>query len=337
MKKILLTVSTLLLASQLFAQAPQKMTYQAVVRNASNAIVANSGVGLKISIIKDNPNGTIVYTETHQPTTNVNGLFSIQIGAGTVQNGTFSTIDWANDDYFVKTEIDPAGGTNYTITNTSQFLSVPYAFHAKTAESVSGPITVTETDPVFGASPAAGITNTNISNWNNKQDQLTAGTNITITGNVISATGGSAGNQDILEQKSTGQLALTTLGGAYTLVPGTTITTTLQAGTKIFLQADGGMQNTGAGTTFSIVYTSIDVNGTTILNERLNTLANTGAGGVGQIVGSFNNSAYYVVPTTGSYTFNVKAKLDAQSTAGANVGGTLDGVMKASLKLIIIK
>jgi len=336
MKKFLLSVGTLLLATQLFAQAPQKMTYQAVVRNASNTIVANAGVGLKISILKDNPNGAVVYSETHQPSTNVNGLFSIQIGGGTVQSGTFSSIDWANDDYFVKTEIDPTGGTNYTITNTSQFLSVPYAFHAKTAESVSGPITVTETDPLFSASPAAGITSTNITNWNNKQDQLTAGTNISIVGNVISATGGSAGNQDILEAKSTGQLSIS-LFGAYTLIPGTTITTTLQAGTKIFLQADGGMQSLGAGTTFSIVYTSIDINGTTILNERLNTLANTGSGGVGQIIGSFNNSAYYVVPSTGTYTFNVKAKLDSQSTAGVNVGGAIDGVMKASLKLIIIK
>src|SRR5690606_20336385 len=193
-----------------------------------------------------------------------------------------------------------------------------------------------ETDPLFSASPAAGITSTNITNWNNKQDQLTAGTNISIVGNVISATGGSAGNQDILEAKSTGQLSIS-LFGAYTLIPGTTITTTLQAGTKIFLQADGGMQSLGAGTTFSIVYTSIDINGTTILNERLNTLANTGSGGVGQIIGSFNNSAYYVVPSTGTYTFNVKAKLDSQSTAGVNVGGAIDGVMKASLKLIIIK
>ncbi len=336
MKKFILTIGGTLLTALLFAQAPQKMTYQAVVRNASNAIVTNTGVGLKISIVQDNPNGIVVYSETHQPTTNANGLFSIQIGAGTVQNGTFSSINWANDEYFVKTEIDPAGGTNYTITNTTQFLSVPYAFHAKTAESVSGPITVTETDPVFSASPAAGITATNITTWNNKQDQLTAGTNISITGNVISATGGSAGNQDVYEAKSTGQLSISTIG-AYTLIPGTTITVTLQAGTKIFLQADGGMQSLGAGTTYSIVYTSIDINGTTILNERLNTLANTGSGGVGQIIGSFNNSAYYVVPTTGSYTFNVKAKLDSQSTAGVNVGGALDGVMKASLKLIIIK
>lgn len=335
MKKIILSVGTLLLAANLWAQAPQKMTYQAVVRNASNAIVANAGVGLKISILQDNPSGTVVYSETHQPTTNINGLFSIQLGSGTVQSGTFSTIDWANDEFFVKTEIDPAGGTNYSITNTTQFLSVPYAFHAKTAASISGPISVTETDPVFTASPAAGIASGDITNWNNKQDQLTAGTNITITGNVISAASGSAGNQDIYEAKSIGQLQLSSVG-AYTLVPGTSVTATLQAGTKVLLISDGGIQSTGAGTTFSIVYTSIDVGGT-LLTERINTLANTGSAGVGQTIGSFSNSAYYTVPSTGSYTFNVKAKLDAQSTAGANVGGTVDGVMKTSLKLIIIK
>ena len=67
-------------------------------------------------------------------------------------------------------------------------MSVPYALHAKTAETVTGGIT--ETDPIFGASVASGITGTDTTNWNNKQDQLTAGTGISIIGNTISASGG---------------------------------------------------------------------------------------------------------------------------------------------------
>src|SRR5690554_3715665 len=190
MKKIITVCAVLLMTASVFAQAPEKMSYQAVVRDGSNALVSSTAVGMQISILQGSASGTAVYVETQTPTSNANGLVSLEIGAGTVVSGTFNTIDWANGPYFIKTETDPTGGTNYTITGTSQLLSVPYALHAKTAESVTG--TITETDPIFGASVASGITGTDTTNWNNKQDQLTAGTNITIVGNTISATGGSS-------------------------------------------------------------------------------------------------------------------------------------------------
>ena len=101
-----------------------------------------------------------VYVETQTPTTNANGLVSIEIGGGTVTYGDFTTIDWSTGTYYIKTETDPTGGTGYTITGTSQILSVPYALHAKTVASYP------ETDPVFIAHPANGITGTNITNWN---------------------------------------------------------------------------------------------------------------------------------------------------------------------------
>src|SRR5690554_2619759 len=89
---------------------------------------------MQISILEGSANGTVVYTETQTPTTNDNGLVSIQIGGGE----DFDEIDWANGVYFIKTETDPSGGTNYSISGTSQLLSVPYALHAKTADSVTG-------------------------------------------------------------------------------------------------------------------------------------------------------------------------------------------------------
>jgi hypothetical protein len=190
MKKFLTFSTAVLLMASVFAQAPEKMSYQAVIRNSSEALVTNTTVGMQISILQGSASGTAVYVETQSPTTNANGLVSLEIGVGTVVSGDFTTIDWANGPYFIKTETDPTGGTSYTITSTSQLLSVPYALHAKTAESVTGGIT--ETDPIFGASVASGITGTDTTNWNNKQDQLTAGTNITIVGNTISATGGSS-------------------------------------------------------------------------------------------------------------------------------------------------
>src|SRR5690554_566777 len=157
---------------------------------------------MQISILQGSASGTAVYVETQTPTSNANGLVSLEIGAGTVVSGDFTTIDWANGPYFIKTETDPTGGTSYTITGTSQLLSVPYALHAKTAETVTG--TITETDPIFGASVASGITGTDTTNWNNKQDQLVAGTNITIVGNTISATGGGSTNNFYLGQDTLG-------------------------------------------------------------------------------------------------------------------------------------
>lgn len=159
--RILNTAILLLLAFNLFSQAPQKMSYQAVIRNASNTLVTNQGVGMRISILQGSPGGSAVYQETQSPTSNINGLVSIEIGAGTVVSGTFAGIDWSAGPYFVKTETDPAGGTNYTITGTSQLLSVPYALHAGSAN---------ENDPVFDASPAAGITASDITNWNDHTD-----------------------------------------------------------------------------------------------------------------------------------------------------------------------
>ena len=127
----------LLICSSVFAQAPDKISYQAVIRNSSDALIANSPVGMKISILKGSESGTPIYVETQAPSTNANGLISIKIGGGVIVSGVFANIDWANGTYFIKTEIDIAGGTNYTITGTSQLLSVPYALHAKTAESVT--------------------------------------------------------------------------------------------------------------------------------------------------------------------------------------------------------
>lgn len=145
MKKIITICAALIMTASVFAQSPEKMSYQAVVRDGSNNLVTSSAVGMQLSILQGSASGTAVYVETQTPTSNANGLVSVEIGSGTVVSGTFATIDWSNGPYFIKTETDPTGGTSYTITGTSQLLSVPYALHAKTAESVTGGIT--ETDP----------------------------------------------------------------------------------------------------------------------------------------------------------------------------------------------
>lgn len=161
---LIITLACQMTSPALFGQSPQKMSYQAVIRNSSNQLITNSSVGMKISILQGSISGTVVYTETQMPSTNANGLVTIDIGSG----AGFSAINWANGPYFIKTETDPSGGNNYNIIGTSQLLSVPYALHSRTSESLTGAIT--ELDPIFGSSVAGGITGTDITNWNNKLD-----------------------------------------------------------------------------------------------------------------------------------------------------------------------
>ena len=144
------------------AQSPQKMSYQCVVRNSAGALVPNQAVGMKISILKGTSTGTVVFSETYSPNpqTNANGLVTVEIGSGTASVGTFAGIDWSAGPYFLKTETDPAGGTSYTITGTSQLLSVPYALYAKTASNgFSGAWADVTGKPTFAAIATSGSYN----------------------------------------------------------------------------------------------------------------------------------------------------------------------------------
>ena len=138
MKNLLTIFLISFIAFSGFSQVPQKFSYQTVIRNASNQLLVGQTVGIKISILQGNANGSTVYAETHAPQTNANGLATLEIGGGTILSGNFANINWANGPFFVKTETDPNGGNNYTITNTSQLLSVPYALYSNsTSSSVS--------------------------------------------------------------------------------------------------------------------------------------------------------------------------------------------------------
>jgi len=136
MKKVYTLFLTLIITGCLMAQAPQSFKYQAVARDASGDVVANQPVGMQISILQSSTSGIAVYVETFTPTTNEFGLMNLNIGAGTPVSGDLTTIDWSADTYFIKIEMDITGGTTYEEYGTSQFLSVPYALHAKTAANI---------------------------------------------------------------------------------------------------------------------------------------------------------------------------------------------------------
>jgi len=157
MKKFLTIISIICFAISAFTQPPEKMNYQAVIRNSNNELITNQEVTIKINIRQNAADGIVVYTETQSVTTNANGLVTMEIG----NDPGFGNINWSNGNYYIQIEADPTGGTNYTISGVSQLLSVPYALHSKTTSQ-----SLTETDPVFGSSAAFGISTTDISYWN---------------------------------------------------------------------------------------------------------------------------------------------------------------------------
>lgn len=133
MKAIYLTIFMLITALSANSQAPERMSYQAVISGSDNKILVNKLVGIKFSIIRDSPSGTTVYAEQQTATTSEFGQISVQIGGGAVIAGSFSNINWETGPYFLKTEIDPYGGTSYSISGSVQFVSVPYAMYASSS------------------------------------------------------------------------------------------------------------------------------------------------------------------------------------------------------------
>jgi hypothetical protein len=157
MKKITLILQLFCSFSIVFAQAPQKMSYQSVIRKADGLLVVNTSVGIKISILQGSASGTAAYVETQTTKTNANGLATLAIGGGTPVTGTFAGINWASGTYFIKTETDPTGGTNYIISGTSQLLSVPYALYAGSSQK-KGKTSIVITGAISNTQAAAQIT-----------------------------------------------------------------------------------------------------------------------------------------------------------------------------------
>ncbi|WP_108803698.1 hypothetical protein [Aquimarina sp. Aq107] len=126
MKKLFISLCLLIITTSIYAQAPEKLSYQAIIRDASDALVINASISVQISIVQGSATGTTVYSEVHNPMTNFTGVVSLLIGDGTVVSGSLSGIDWGSDSYYIKTETDPTGGTNYDIVGTAQLLSTSF-------------------------------------------------------------------------------------------------------------------------------------------------------------------------------------------------------------------
>ncbi|OVE55566.1 hypothetical protein [Chryseobacterium mucoviscidosis] len=173
MKKLYATIG-LFLASLVSAQVPQAFSYQTIAFNAAGAPIANGNVSLRISILDNAANGTVLYTETQNKTTNAKGLVNLNIGQGTATTGNFGAINWGTNAKFVKVEMDPAGGSNYTNVGVNQLMSVPYAQVSKTVVTGAGQgITLTSPN---GTSYTLGV---------NDSGTLSLPTNSSSAGNTV--------------------------------------------------------------------------------------------------------------------------------------------------------
>jgi hypothetical protein len=117
----------------LFAQTPEGINYQAVIRKTNGTLVTNTTVAVRIQIKQNSATGTVVYSERQSVITSAYGLVNFVIGQGTLLSGTFSTINWSTGNYWVSLGVDFTNGTNYLDYGSQRLMSAPYALYAKTA------------------------------------------------------------------------------------------------------------------------------------------------------------------------------------------------------------
>ncbi len=161
MKRILITLIVIIgICTISIAQNRNNFKYQAVVRNNQGEVIANQLVSIKVSIFQGSESGTPAYIEEHKPTTNAFGLVALNIGNGTVTSGVFNDIDWGNDSYFLKLELDIEAGTNYQVMGTSPLLSVPYSLHAETVSNanIEGEADMNLSEALFAVVNSSGDT-----------------------------------------------------------------------------------------------------------------------------------------------------------------------------------
>jgi hypothetical protein len=316
MKKILLSVALILGGLSTFAQAPQKMTYQSVIRNTSDALITNSSVGIQISILQGSVTGTAVYIERHTPTTNINGLATLEIGAGTVVAGSFNGIDWSNGPYFIKTETDPNGGTTYSISGTSQLLSVPYALYAENSgNGFSGDyndLTNAPTNVSSFTNDAGYVTTSNDADANptNEIQSLSLnGSDLTISsGNTITLPSGGANTLDqAYDQGGAGAgRTITTDAGAVQIVNTGTNTTGIDVSSAV-------MNSTGVLSTHSGIGVAFRAESTNPSNSFSAIQANTNSATVENAAILGNNSGA---------GYGVTGQIPATATGAAGVYGS---------------
>jgi hypothetical protein len=243
---------------------------------------------MRVSILQGSTTGTEVYKETYSPNpqTNTNGLVTVEIGSGTAITGTFASIDWNSGPYFIKTEIDPLGGTSYTINGTSQLLSVPYALHSKTAETISAGSSITgdtktkiSYDSKGLVTAGADATTADIATSANKNYVTDA--QLTVLGNTSGTNSGDAAVNLTSNAYADAKVADNIAAGVTTIAPSQNAVLNALAGKEGSLIFGSGLTRTGNTVTNNLI-TGINggqtIIGGTAVGDGLIFKSTTGAG-----------------------------------------------------------
>lgn len=131
MVRYILFLFLILVLNQISAQA-DVFSYQVALRGADgNPPAQGSNIAIRISILDGSATGGQLFREVHtQAVTNNAGIVNLQIGNGTSKEGDLSNVVWTTA-RFLKTEVDLAGGSNYSDMGATQILGVPFANTAK--------------------------------------------------------------------------------------------------------------------------------------------------------------------------------------------------------------
>lgn len=132
-----------------FARIPQKTKYLLVVRNGSDQLVVNQPVGIRLTILRGGEKGEALYVETQTPVTDLSGTVLLEVGAGAFISGDLETVSSVIEPCFLKTEIDPVGGTNFAIVRLGQFYKKPFS-------AVEGEYASASVDTIFLADNRSG-------------------------------------------------------------------------------------------------------------------------------------------------------------------------------------
>ena len=210
LKFVLIIIYVCIIIFDVIAQPSNKITYQAVIRDQSGFLIKNKAIGARVAIVQGSNNGTIIFQEIYNPNpeTNENGLVTFNIGGGIALSvNKYEDIDWSQGPYFIKSEFDLNGGTNYNIISTSLLNSVPYALYALNGKK-GDPGEKGDVGPKGDKGDPGPPGNAG---------NYIAGSGITIESNTISAVDNSISNE--LQQLSLSgtQLSLSQGGGTVTL------------------------------------------------------------------------------------------------------------------------
>ena len=276
MRKITLSFLAVISAILLFAQTPQNFKYQAVARDNIGNILNNQLVSFRISILQGSSTGVSVYSETHQMMTTDFGLVNLNIGSGFIVSGNFTSIDWSSTSYFLKLEMDPAGGSGYQVLGTSQLLSVPYALYsentANTDDADADPINELNTDLNLNGNSlevtdAGGTLSVELGSLSGDDDWTIIGANMYytgVTGNVGIGTTSPDSKLDVA-----GHIFISNTGGSVFLGRDAGLVDDLNYNYNVFVGQNSGKHNISGDENTACGAFSLEWNSTGNLNTAL--------------------------------------------------------------------